>query len=32
MKLIAEGLIHNELGMKLDEELDKVIATYVDSL
>ena len=31
-KIVFEGSLYNELGMKLDEEVDQVIAPYVDSL
>ncbi len=31
-KIVFEGSLYNELGMKLDEEVDKVIAPYVDTL
>lgn len=31
-KIIFEGSLYNELGMKLDEEVDQVIAPYVDTL
>ena len=31
-KIVFEGSLYNELGMKLDEEVDQAIAPYVDSL
>ena len=31
-KIVFEGSLYNELGMKLDEEVDRVIEPYVDSL
>lgn len=31
-KIVFEGSLYNELGMKLDEEVDKVIEPYIDSL